>query len=808
MSLFRDLSSMHNTPVIYLTTLSDPNTLAVHSNYSHYNNNNHSYNGGSGDGAIHDHYQNYQHHHYQHYRQHGQPYASSSSASTFPPSVVMSRHDEEDIIDAASTQQEGKKKKKKKKKKATSAATVELAPEPATTPPPEALSSVNEQGDDDTMTKEFPDLLKSFAVVQGDVITTKSKGKKSKAKKKIATMAEAGTATENCSELAGSKAYQLSSEDERQDVTMMAHGHQEPVSVSGNLEHRSTFGDIGNRQVLYSSVASGKDSLDFLNDDFMNAGLSNWADDIDEYEQTHDPPLSVSTASPTAASTTTVTTSPQQTALGDATPKTLVYKGSVVTQMTSFQSHDARCSSTPDLRKSHPNWKPAPRPFKARSWPAFHEQPDQFFEYQQPRASREYSEPPSEYHRTPFGEYPGRLSDDHQRPLTRYQPAYSHQPSVYEPLTYSCLRPMPGGRPPYQHQTLYPSQSQVQQQYFERAMLPTHLRPTGQLQQPTKQPTKQPSQLQTQPHAKMPPHQLPKKPTQYHHRQRTTVPSSPSLDPTPAQALSINPQLPARRPKQQHTQSAAQRPTKQPQQQLPKKLTQEHHPQQPAVVTASPPFDPTPAQAFSKRPKPDSTTQSSTKLNADNPWISRAKPAWMTQQGSREGQGHAESQLKLEVEKKGKGTYAAAASTTIGGKDANTVASLHVSEMPIDKLAVTKPGLDKTLSQSQKKGYGKQEQLRLPHPAQTQNQSQPQDQPKSRDLLKAKSHFRSHQEEQEEIKAVERLWKMNGRSNKSGSGQWGDRNKVIEFFSKRWVEARMSSGGQGSDAAVVYCSSP
>ncbi|KAG0372303.1 hypothetical protein BGX24_000433 [Mortierella sp. AD032] len=744
MGLYGDLSSMPgNTSVIYLTTPSDPNTLAVHSsNYNNYNSNNHNYysssgsgsGSGSGDRTFHDHYQNYQHHHYQHYQQHQQPYSSSSSVGPiYSPSVMtMNQQDEKDVVDPASTQQEGKKKKKKRKKKATSAATLELAltnVEFETTPPPEGLLSVKEQDDDDTMSKEFPDMLKSFAAVQGHAITTKSKGKKPKAKKKAATVAEEG---------------------EHQDMAMVAQGQQEPVRVSDNLEYHGTFGDIRHRQVLYSTVASGKDSLDFLNDDFMKTGLSNWADDIDEYEQTHDPPLSISTAFSTSTATTTVTTSPQQTARGDAVPKTLVYKGPIVTQVASFQSQDTRGSSDSDSKKSHRHWSPAPRPFKTRSGKPFHEQPDRSFEYQQPRPPREYYERRPEYHCTPFGEYPGRSADDHHRPPTGYRPAYSHRPPVHEPPTYSHQRSMPGGCSPYQHQALYPSQCQVQQQHFERVMRPTHPRPASQLQQQQRiqQLTKQSSQQQTQPATKNPLRQLPKKPTQeYNHRQPTAITSSPTLDPTPA-------------------------------------------------------------QAFSKQLKPDSTSQSSTKLDADNPWISHTKPAWVARQGSREGQRLAELQLKSEAEKKGKSTYAAVASTTTDCKDANAIASLQISGIPKDKHTASKPGLDKTLSQSQKKGYLKQEQHLLSHPDQIQTQSQSQDQPQSRDQLKAKSHFRSHQEEQEEIKAVELLWKVNGRSCKSGNGQWGDRNKVIEFFSKRWVEARMSSGGRGPDAAVVYCSSP
>ncbi|KAF9119941.1 hypothetical protein BGW39_011791 [Mortierella sp. 14UC] len=811
MDLFRNLSSMPcKTPVIFLSTLSDPNPLDTHGNNNNHSNHNDNC-GGSGSGSSNRTPQHLQRHyqHYQHYQQHEE---SSTSFFTGPSSsepMMMYQQDEEDAVDPAATHQEGKKKKKKKKKKASSSSALsfDTAPgyaESAASPPPKTLPSINEKdNENDIMNKEFPTLLESFGVAQGqsDAATTKSKNKKSKAKKKAAAAAAAAAATAAEAEVetgppieqAGSRTSQVHFKDERRDMTMMAE-EQGPISVSGNMDYHGTFGDLGHRQVLYSSVASGKDSLDFLNDDFMNTGLSNWADDIDEYEQRQDPPIYISTAFPTA-SATTVATSPQQTAWEDtATPKTLVYKGPVVTQVASDQSQDASYSTAPDPRKSYSYWEPTPRPFEVRPGKMFRGYPERSYEYEQPQPSREYSERLSEYHQRHFGEFPTRPSDYHQQPPARYQPGYSHRPPMHKSPTHAHRRQMAGGRPPYQHQILYLAQPrpQAQQPHFERAVRPTHPLLTDQhLQQLAQQPTKQTSQQHTKQPSQLPPQQ-------------------PSTQPT--KQLSQQPtKQPPKRPQQQSAEQSS------------RKHTEQHHHHKPLVVSSDHALDPTPAQAFSKQPKTDGTSHSPTKIDADNPWISSTKPGWMARLGSRGVQGPAGSKVKPEVEGKNNSTAGPATNTAGTG----TVRSLQVSRTPKDKRATTESGLDKTISQSQKHRQKKQQERRqqsLPAHSQAQSYDQPQWPPltQGQQQSKAESHgqlfshaekeemFYDEEEPQWAIKAVELPWTLNvnGKSNRSGNEPWGDRNKVIEFFSNRWVEARMSSGGRDPDAAVVYCSSP
>ncbi|KAF9095920.1 hypothetical protein BGX29_010015 [Mortierella sp. GBA35] len=353
--------------------------------------------------------------------------SSPSTLSSLPSSSMLTK---DEVLTSAV--QEVKKKKKKKSKSSSSTLTpVEIA-----TPPPAPTPTSAKQ--DDTLTEESLDWLDS-AVVRGD---TKPTGKKSKAKKKVAV-----AATKKLADQAKPKASPEHSGDKNEDVVTA------PVTVSISVEPPANLDNIEDEQAPSSTtVTSGNESLAFLDDDFMNTESSNWADDIDDYEHKQ--------YTPTSTSTTTSTTPTQQADPSDTTPKTIVHKGSVVTQVAPSQSHDARFSSAPDPRKSR-SWEPAPRPFKTRPWKA----PERSSEYQH-RPPREYSERPSDYH---------------QRPLPRFQSGYPVRPPMNGPPPHPHQRPM-SGRPSYQQH--YPARPQDQQPYFERNIRPPHPRPTGQHDQP------------------------------------------------------------------------------------------------------------------------------------------------------------------------------------------------------------------------------------------------------------------------------------------------------------------------------------
>ncbi|KAF9137885.1 hypothetical protein BGX30_009790 [Mortierella sp. GBA39] len=211
---------------------------------------------------------------------------------------------QEDIVIDPAHAKGSKKKNKKKKKKAIASTGPSLAPDESTTPPA-VPPAINEQ--EEMLNKESLDWLDG--VVQSD---TKPAGKKSKSKKKataaVATAeASAEVATGQPSEQAGFKASQAHFDDERNYLA------QAPVNVGGSVELSHNEYDIHGRQVLYAVAASGNDDLSFLNNDFMNTATSNWADDIDEYEQNHIPPDSIATAAPHATSTASLSTSAQQT---------------------------------------------------------------------------------------------------------------------------------------------------------------------------------------------------------------------------------------------------------------------------------------------------------------------------------------------------------------------------------------------------------------------------------------------------------------------------------------------------------------
>ncbi|KAF9543953.1 hypothetical protein EC957_000318 [Mortierella hygrophila] len=252
---------------------------------------------------------------------------------------------EDTVIDPVQAQGSKKKKKnKKKKKKAIASTDPSFAPDESTAPPA-TPSAIIEQ--EEMLNKESLDWLDG--VVQSD---TKPAGKKSKSKKKataaVATAeASANVATGQPFEQAGFKASQAHFDDERNYVA------QVPVNVGDSLEPSHNEYDIHGRQVLYAVAASGNDDLSFLNNDFMNTATSNWADDIDEYEQNHIPPNSIATAAPPATSAASLSTSAQQTPWKDSAPRNLVYKGPIVTQVGTAQSQDARFSSAPDTRRSY-----------------------------------------------------------------------------------------------------------------------------------------------------------------------------------------------------------------------------------------------------------------------------------------------------------------------------------------------------------------------------------------------------------------------------------------------------------------------
>ncbi|KAF9907615.1 hypothetical protein EC991_010734 [Linnemannia zychae] len=803
MGLIRDLPSVPGkTPVILLTTFSGPNPLDSYGNYGN-DNTYKSYSNSCGSSS-----RSPQHlrAHHQGYQQNEEPSSSFSAGSPLFEPMVMHQQDEKDVVGPATTQKEGKRKKKKKKKTASSSSASSLDPAPKPTesaapPPSETLPSIHEQENEKyIMNKEFPTLLESFGVVQGQgdaVTTSKSKNKKSKAKKTVAAVTVAGVeeAIRSSFEQVGSKAPDVQLEDEHKDMAMMALVH-EPVTVSGNMNYHGSFSDLGHRQALYATVACRNDCLSFLNDDFVCTGLSSWADDIDEYEQRQHPPISSSTAFPSGPLTkaSPVTLSPKQIAQGDV-PKTLAYKDSVATQGAPTQPQDARFLTAPHPESCHSYWESAPRLYKARPEEALRDSGN-YFDYEQPQPPREYLGRSNEHFWRCFGEYPAPPYDYHQRFPTRCHPGYTHCSPMHEPPTHSHQNPMPGDYPLYKYQTRNSTQPRVQatQSHFERAMGLTHPRATGQHQQQnTQQITKQPLQQST------------KQPTKQHQKQH------------PKQ----HPKRSTKRSEHRFAQQHIHQPPKQPT----RKRTEQHHQHhqhQLPVVGSSFALDPTPAQAFPKQPKTETTSHSRTKIGADNPWMSFIKPAWMTRSRSREDQGYAGPSVHPEALEKCK----SASNPSTDTANTDTVISQQVWGTPKGKRAATKPGLDNVIHQSQKNRSKKQkEQRQLPLPARSQDRSydQPQWSPLTQGQQRPKdeTHDRlfSHTEQQEifyteegsqwSSKAGGLPWnlKVNGKSNRSANKPWEDRNKVIEFFSKRWVEARMSSGGQDPDAAVVYCSS-
>ncbi|KAG9065298.1 hypothetical protein KI688_002622 [Linnemannia hyalina] len=629
-----------------------------------------------------------------------QQHQTSSSSPSMP-------QQEDTVIDPIQAQG-SKKKNKKKKKKAIASTDPSLAPDESTTPPA-APSAINEQ--EEMLNKESLDWLDG--VVQSG---TKPASKKSKSKKKAAAVAtaeaSAEVATGKPSEQAGFKASQAHFDDERNYVA------QAPVNVGDSVEPSHNEYDIHSRQVLYAVAASGNDDLSFLNNDFMNTATSNWADDIDEYEQNHIPPNSIATAAPPATSAASLSTSTQQAPWKDSAPRNLVYKGPIVTKVATVQSQDARFSSAPDTRRSYGRWEPAPQPFKAQP-------------------GHDFSEQHSDYHQRPYGKYSARPADYHQPPPSKHQPGMPHRPLMSEPPAHSHQRPMSG--PPFQHQTYYSGQ------------------PQGQLRPPHPQPASQQQKHQQQ-----------------HQQQR-----------------------------QRH------------------------------LASPGPAFGSTQAQVSLMQSKAGDKADKA-KNNADNAWQSIAttkpknashlstKPAWVSCQGSHDDQGPAESKQKPEVERNKSATTSAA-----------LVASLQIPGEPKNKRA-TGPGMGTATSPqppshaSQKNKHKKQEQRRsfsLSTQSQEKSQSLTPTQmesqahvepPDQQSLMKSDSEQLQHLQHLlfydalpplEGVKDFELPWLASSKA-KTGPEPWADRNKVIEFFSKRWVEARMSSGGHGPDAAVVYCSSP
>lgn len=194
----------------------------------------------------------------------------------------------------------------------------------------------------------------------------------------------------------------------------------------------------------------------------------------------------------------------------------------------------------------------------------------------------------------------------------------------------------------------------------------------------------------------------------------------------------------------------------------------------------------------------------------------------MSRRGSHEDQGPVESPHKPEVERNKSVTTSA-----------TLVEPLQISGEPEDMRA---PGLgmDTTTSPqppshaTQKNKHKKQEQ-RCRFSLSTQSQEEPQllmstqlesqahDETLDQKLQEGSGWEQLQRLQQlliydalpsfEDVKDFELPWLASSKA-KTGPEPWADRNKMIEFFSKRWVEARMSSGGRGLDAAVVYCSPP
>jgi hypothetical protein len=283
---------------------------------------------------------------------------------------------------------------------------------------------------------------------------------------------------------------------------------------------------------------------------------------------------------------------------------------------------------------------------------------------------------------------------------------------------------------------------------------------------------------------------------------------------------------------------------------------QQHQNQHRRPPTSSvPDVGPTPAQASFKQPKASNKSYRKSDQKADNNVInnfdknvdhawqspiatepggawpslitdklenarhSSTKPTWVTRRGSHEEQGPTESQHKPEVEKNKRVTPGARVAT-----------SLRSSGDP-ENMRVTGPEMDTRTSpqpQCQKNRRKKQEQRRRfslstqsqyetqmqrPMQMETRVYDQPLDQQLQEDsesepLQKLQRMlFYDTLPPFEDIKDFELPWMASWKA-KTGPEPWMDRNKVIEFFSKRWVDARMSTGGRGPDTALVYCSSP
>lgn len=760
MGLIRDFTSGRcGPPVIYLTTLLDPNTLAAAGTSTTPNanpllplfpiSNNIKNDYGSSSSNTMTFQQQQQRHQHQHQQQQW-----SSSSSSMP--------QQEETDNAPAPGQGGKKKKKKKKKKANASTDPSLAPdEPAM--PPATLLNINEQ--DDTLDKGPLDWVDG-AVVLSDTNPT---GKKSKARKKAAATVttaaaeaedSAETTTGQHSEEIGFKASQVHFEDEPK------YAAQAPVNGGVNVGPSYDVYDMHGRQVLYSVVASSNDSLSFLDDDFMNTATSNWADDIDEYELKHVPPISIATAAQPTSTTTSLSTSVPQTLWKDSSSSTLVYKGTVATQVATSQSQDARFSSSLDTRRCHSHWESAPQSFKARPRKVSRDYSGRPPEYKQPRSSREYPARPFECHQRSYGEYSVRPSDNHQRPPTRYQLGMPHRPPMSGPLTHSHPGSMTG-RPPFQHQTYYPGRPQQQHPHFERAMrLPGPQHASQQQQQ----------------------HQ--------HQHQRPSTSSVPDFGPTPAPVSFKKPK-------------AGNKSDKKSDQKADNNVN----------INVNKNVDIAWQSLITT--KPDNAWPSLIAAKSENARHPSTKPAWATRRGSYEGQGSAESQHKPEVEMNKRATAGARKTT------------YSQSSGYLENKRVTKPEMDartslQPQSQCQKDRHKKQEQHRRfslsiqsqdePH-MQTpmQMEAQVYDQRLDQQLQEGSESEQLQELQQilfydtlplfEDIKDFELPW-MTSWKVKTGPEPWADRNKVIEFFSKRWVDARMSSGGRCSDAAVVYCSSP
>ncbi|KAF9920196.1 hypothetical protein FBU30_009997 [Linnemannia zychae] len=191
-----------------------------------------------------------------------------------------------------------------------------------------------------------------------------------------------------------------------------------------------------------------------------------------------------------------------------------------------------------------------------------------------------------------------------------------------------------------------------------------------------------------------------------------------------------------------------------------------------------------------------------TKLNS--PRTLSTKSAWMPRYGN---QKTPESLGKSKIEK-----------SENASNTASTDRRHHDKRNMTRQTSPQVPSSSPAQSKSQKHRSKKKEKRMLMFHAQAQNRAQSghcfqtenqglalfQDQSQAQYLpwlAQEKPLF--HSQSLIEIDMAESPWKNNSRA-KSGSEPWEDRNKVAEFFSKRWVEARMSTGGQGPDSTIVY----